>query len=100
MKKLNIALVSIGRVNFDMALAEAVTEKFRSQLIMNGLRIVAQEGILTDVAAASEAVERLRGQEFDLMLVFQATFADSSILMTLADNLDYPLFIYLDDSSG
>ncbi len=94
MKKLNIALVSIGRVNFDMALAEAVTEKFRSQLIMNGLRIVTQEGILTDVVAASEAVERLRGQEFDLMLVFQVTFADSSILMTLADNLEFPIFIW------
>lgn len=94
MKELRIALVSIGRVNFDMELAEEITKNFKNNLIMGGLRIVTYEGILTDADSAIKAAESLRKIDFDLLLIFQATFADSTIIMNLVSDIEQPIYLW------
>ena len=94
MKDLRVAIASIGRVNYDMDFAEEVTKDFRRNLIMNGMRVVHYEGILTNPDAAIEAAENLKQQDFDLLLIFQATFADSTIIMSLVSGIEQPIFLW------
>jgi L-fucose isomerase-like protein len=92
--ELRIALVPLARVHYDMKLAEEITRKFRAQLILRGLRVVANPDLVTDLAGAQEVIHQLTGQDFDLLLILQATFADSTMAVALAEAIDRPIFLW------
>ena len=94
MKELRVALVPIARVNFDMELAEKITNQFRSNLIFNGLKVVGGKKLITNLDQARQAVEELAGDVFELLLIFQATFADSTMVTYLAEQIDKPIFLW------
>lgn len=94
MRELKVGLVPVGRVNFDMELAEKTTQAFRSNLVLNSLRVVGGNAIVTDEGMARETAQRMAGEDFDLLLVFQATFADSTMVTALAVEIDRPIFLW------
>ena len=47
-----------------------------------------------DAAAAQAATAALGGQPLDLLLIFQATFADSTMAVSLAQAVDAPLLLW------
>jgi hypothetical protein len=49
-RDLKVALVPIGRVNFDIPLAEEVTRLFRLQLQAGGLQVIGSEALITGPA--------------------------------------------------
>ena len=94
MKDLKIALIPLARVNYDMDLAQKLANEFRTHLILRGLRVVGKADLVTDLAQAEAAIQQLAGKEYDLLLVFQATFADSTLVASLARAIDIPIFLW------
>jgi len=92
--ELRIALVPIARVHFDVELARQITHELRRNLILAGFHVIGQTELVTDAAAAHVVAQTLVSQEFDVLLAFQATFADSSIVVQLAEELEAPLLLW------
>ena len=94
MKALNIAFVSLARPTFDLPLAEKVTESVRQGLVDSGYHVSGSEGMVMDLAAAQRAAEALAGEAIDLLLILQATFADSTMISALAEATKAPLLLW------
>jgi len=89
-----IAFVPLARTTFDIPLANEVTQAARAALESAGLELLGPEQLITDLDAARETASQLSSQEIDLLLVFQASFADSSMVTALAEKCDAPLFLW------
>ena len=94
MKDLKIALIPLARVHYDMDLAQKLAGEFRTHVIMRGLRVVADVELVTDLAQAEAAIKQLAGKEYDLLLIFLATFADSTLVVSFANAIDKPIFLW------
>ncbi len=93
MPSLEIAFVPIARTTFDIDFARQKTEAARELLQDHG-NLVACPDLITDRSGVESAIEDIRSKPVDLIVVFQATFADSSMVISLAENLDTPLFLW------
>ena len=91
---LRIGFVPLGRSTFDTALAAQVTAEVRQALTAAGCTLIGPDALVLDAAAAQAATAALGGQPLDLLLVFQATFADSTMAVGLAQAVDAPLLLW------
>ena len=89
-----IGFVPLARTTFDIELATQVTETAREALENAGFTLTGPDGLVTSVEAAREAARALQTAPPDLLLVFQATFADSTMVMALAEAVDAPLLMW------
>ncbi len=89
-----IAFVPLARTTFDIPLANEVTQAARSALLSAGLQLVGPEQLVTDLSSTQSVAHQLSAEEIDLLLVFQATFADSSMVTALAEAIDAPIFLW------
>jgi L-fucose isomerase-like protein len=89
-----IAFVSLIRTTFDVALATAVTDQARSTLAQAGYTPAGPAAPVTTLDEARAAAADFAGQPPDLLILFQATFADSTMAMAFADVLDVPLLLW------
>ena len=92
--ELRVAFIPLARVHYDMNLAEEITQGFRTRLQDCGLRLIGNSKLITDLTGAQEAISQLQEEEFDLLLIFQATFTDSTMIVALAEAINRPLFIW------
>jgi L-fucose isomerase-like protein len=90
----HIAFIPLARPTFDIPLAEQVTATVRSQLRRAGYRVSGPAGLVMDGAAAQAAAQKLKTYHHDLLLILQATFADSSMVAALAEANDAPLLLW------
>lgn len=80
-----VALVAIARPTFDVALAQAMTDAALAQLEAAGYQVVGPRNtLLLDGSAATTALAQLAQVQFDLLILFQASFADSSMAVQIA----------------
>jgi L-fucose isomerase-like protein len=91
---LQVGFLPLARTTFDIPLAKELTAQARSALTKWGLTVVGPESLVTSLEEARAAAEGLAEQALDLLLVFQATFADSTMLLSLAEAVDAPLLIW------
>ena len=89
-----IAFIPIARKTFDIELAERVTSEARRYLVDVGFDLIGPENLITELAQAKAAAKDLFNRSVDLVVIFQATFADSSMLMALTKNRTVPLFLW------
>lgn len=94
MQPLRIAFAPLARTTFDMQLANEVTHSARQSLAQAGMELIGPSGLITDAAQAQAAAQALRNQVVDLLLIFQATFADSTMIRALADDIRAPVFLW------
>jgi len=94
MAELTIAFIPIARKTFDIEFAQQVTKAAWDQLASAEINMIGSQDLITDINQAEETINRLKSQTFDLAVIFQATFADSTMLMTVAAALDAPLFLW------
>lgn len=81
---LRVALVAIARPTFDVALAQETALAAVAQLEAEGVEVVgSRECLIMDSGAAQTALETLAAQACDLLVLFQATFADSTMAVQL-----------------
>ena len=91
---LRIGFVPIARPTFDTDLAGEVTGQARRHLRSKGWEVSGPEEMLMDMVSAQAVAGDLSGQPLDLLLLFQATFADSPMRMALAEAVDVPLMLW------
>jgi len=94
LKPLRIGFVPIARPTFDAALAADITARARWQLHAAGCELSGPVGLAMDLAATQAAATDLADKPLDLLVVFQATFADSTMVMELARTMDAPLLLW------
>ena len=89
-----VALVAIARSTFDVALAEEVTRQVRAHLGQAGFQLSGPEGMVSSLEETQAVAAALAQEPPDLLLAFQATFADSSMILELAQTVDAPLLMW------
>ena len=94
MQKLKIAFVPIARTTFDIPFAEQVTEAARKHLTNAGFELIGPKTLITEIQMAQEEAQHLKSQDCALVVIFQATFADSTMLRVIAESVNAPLFLW------
>jgi L-fucose isomerase-like protein len=92
-QNLHVGFVPIARTTFDMALAEQVTRAAHAQLVHAGFEVAGPSA----PATTAEAVRALLGgfeSAPDAVILFQATFADSSMALEVARAVQAPLLLW------
>ncbi len=92
--QLRLGFISIARTTFDIPLAEEVTARARAHLEAGGFALAGPEGLVTTVEQIEAALKPLVANKPDLMVVFQATFADSTMVMRIAKPINTPLVLW------
>jgi L-fucose isomerase-like protein len=89
-----LAFAPIARTTFDMQLAQANAALAQQtlQAAFADLRVVPT--LITDSETLAQAIAQLRAAPLSLIVVFQATFADSSAIVALAEALRAPLLLW------
>ncbi len=94
MKTLKIAFIPLIRTTFDVPLAEEMVSKARKSLLAAGFELIGPEHSPADLQSIEVISKDLSLTEIDLLLIFQATFTDSSLVVTLAEKVKAPLFLW------
>lgn len=89
-----IAFLPIVRIQFDVALAEQMIRAARERLQTAGFELVGPAQAISDLASAQAAAAGLAGTGVDLVVIFQATFADSSMVVAISEACDAPIFLW------
>ena len=91
---LRVGFVPLARTTFDIPLASEFTTRARAALRQVGLTIVGPESLVTSQEEAVAVAAGMARHPLDLFLVFQATFADSTMVLSLAEAVDAPLLLW------
>jgi len=94
MKPLRIGFLPIVRIQFDVALAEEMIKSAREHLEANGFELVVPEQPISDLQATQVAIRTLSMVPVDLVLIYQATFADSSMVVAISEAVKAPVFLW------
>jgi len=89
-----VAFTPIARPTFDIELAQAVTRAAYESLTQLPLQIEGTVKLITNLEDANRVAQSLSSSQPDLLLIFQATFADSSMIMRLIENVDSPILLW------
>lgn len=82
---LRVAVASIARPTFDVPLAEATAQAAVAALERAGCCVVGPgAALIMDPPAADAALDALAACDFDLLLIFQASFADAGMAVRIA----------------
>lgn len=94
MNPYRIAFISLVRNTFDLQLAEQMINQARQALQKNDIVLLEPSGEVGDLASAAQAADFVQASNADLVLIFQATFADSSLVVTITENCPAPIFLW------
>jgi L-fucose isomerase-like protein len=93
-KELRVGWVPLARTTFDMSLAAETAATARAQLLQAGFALAGATEPVTDLSAVRSVARQLAEEPPDLLVIFQATFADSTMVMSLADSVAAPLVLW------
>jgi L-fucose isomerase-like protein len=91
---IRLGFVPLARTTFDIPLATEVAAQARTRLQEAGFSLVGPDLLITDLAQAQAAASELATEALDLLVVLQATFADSTMVMSLAENVHAPVLLW------
>lgn len=94
MSAYRVAFLPLLRTTFDVELAHQTIAQARLQLQAAGLELFEPQEPITDLAQAERFSTQLRAEAVDLLLVYQATFADSTMVTALTENAQAPVFLW------
>jgi L-fucose isomerase-like protein len=93
-RSLKLGFVAIARPTFDIPLAREVIQQARDHLTGAGFTLEGPPELVSSTDDAAGAVRLLAEDPPDLLVVFQATFADSTPALALAEGIDAPLVLW------
>lgn len=91
---LTLGFIALARPTFDVALAEQVTATARAQLREAGFALCGTTELISDLDGAQRAIDSLQGHTLDVLVIFQATFADSTLAVQLAEQVGRPVLLW------
>lgn len=86
--QLRIAFAPLARSTFDLPLAQLVTQQALDQLKKAGFELLTSDSLISDLSGVQTFLTKLDepgAVGVDLLLVFQATFADSTLVTSLIE---------------
>ncbi len=86
-----VGVLPLARPTFDVPYAEERAAAMFKALEKTGARIAGSRSLLFDAAAARTAVEALKADEPDVVLVMQVTFTDAGMAVEIGEAFDCPL---------
>lgn len=89
-----LGFVPIARPTFDVPLAQAMTQQVRTALADAGFDLIGSDDLIMDADAMTDRIDRLLATPPDLLLVLQSSFADSTMVVHLAQQMDIPLLLW------
>ncbi len=92
--KLRIAFVPIARTTFDIPFAREKAALARAQLLAAGYDVLGPDDLVVDADMAAAVAQMLGGETVDCVVLFQATFADSTMAVKLAEASSAPLLLW------
>lgn len=92
--KLRIGLIALARPTFDTALAAEMAAAGRAQLAATGCTLLGPQALIMSLEEAATAAQALAGQDLHLLVLLQASFADSTMTLALAKTVDAPLLLW------
>lgn len=93
-KHANVGFVAIARPTFDVPLAEEKTTQVREQLTSAGWELNGLKGLVMGDADVLNAIEHFADATPDLLIVLQASFADSTMVRQIAESVPVPLILW------
>lgn len=94
MNKPRVAFIPIARTTFDIAYAKELSDTARKHLTGLPITLEGQTELVTDLNSAQSIALSLTDNPPDLLLIFQATFADSTMISALIEKTDAPLLLW------
>jgi len=94
MNSLRIAFIPIIRRTFDVPFAEQMISEARVSLIKAGFQLLEPDRPIDELSFAKETALHFSKLDPDLTVIFQATFADSTIVVEFAESIHGPLFLW------
>ena len=92
---MTIGFVAIGRTTFDIPFAEKTARDAFSVLdVSSDLDVVGSPDLATEPQEATAAVKSILDTNIEALVVFQATFADSTIISAVAREVGIPLVLW------
>ena len=91
---IRIGFVPIARPTFDLELARKETEQLHAAVTEDGYQLVGSRDLVMDGPAMEARIAELKAADIDLLLIAQATFADSTMMLDLARAIDTPLLMW------
>lgn len=86
--------VAIARPTFDIPLATETATHARAVLTRAGFALIGPDVLVMTAEEAATALQTLAEQPIDLLILFQATFADSTMAIRLAEAISAPLLLW------
>jgi L-fucose isomerase-like protein len=90
----NVRLVAIARTTFDTGLAHQLAVQVRSNLLEAGVTLKGSEAFVSELDEARKISQELAEDPPDLLVLLQATFADSTLAVQLARNTESPVLLW------
>ncbi len=94
MNNLKIAFIPLARTTFDIPFAKEMADAAKKSLINSHFNLVGPADLISDSAGVQKTIQDLASVEIDLIVIFQATFADSTMAIALAEAIDAPIFLW------
>lgn len=89
-----LGFIPIARPTFDVAFAETATQQARNLLQQAGLNVLGSDQLVMSMDDAAAAAQQFAETPIDFLLIFQASFADTTMVMRIVDMLDAPLLMW------
>jgi L-fucose isomerase-like protein len=89
-----IGFIPVARTTFDIPLATEMMGLVRKSLIQAGYVLRGPEGLVTSAEEANAAIGEIGGKPIDLLLLLQATFADSTMALEMAEKIQAPVLLW------
>ena len=94
MHKPRVAFLPIARTTFDITFAQEKSNLARQQLSQMPVTLEGQAELITDLQSAQRIAESIADNPPDMLLIFQATFADSTMISALVERIDAPRLLW------
>lgn len=91
---MSIAFLPIARPTFDVPFAEEKTAAAWQALETAGLSLVGSTDLGMDAAGVEAAIAQFQATKTDMLLLLQASFADSTMIQQIASTLKLPLMLW------
>jgi L-fucose isomerase-like protein len=89
-----IAFLPLLRKTFDVVFAQQMINATRISLQKAGFELLEPVETISDAEKAKAASELINQQPVDVLLIFQATFADSTLISLLTKDSPAPVFLW------
>jgi L-fucose isomerase-like protein len=94
LEALRIAFLPLIRHTFDVPFAEQMIAEAREALLKAGFQLEEPEEPISELALAQSTAQKFSETPVDLVLIFQATFSDSTMIVELVQSIDVPIFLW------